>query len=46
MGAAVLVGTQKGLFVLTSEETRRDWWVEGPHLEVLPRCGTRSCGRW
>lgn len=35
MGAAVLVGTQKGLFVLTSEETRRDWWVEGPHLEVL-----------
>lgn len=38
MGAAVLVGTQKGLFVLTSDETRRDWWVEGPRLtgfEVL-----------
>ena len=32
MGAAVLVGTQKGLFVLTSDETRRDWSVEGPHL--------------
>ena len=32
MGAAVLVGTRKGLFVLTSGETRREWSVEGPHL--------------
>ena len=28
----VLVGTRKGLFVLTSDETRRDWKVDGPHL--------------
>src|SRR5256885_1932631 len=48
MGVAVLVGTRKGLFVLTSDETRRDWNVEGPHLtgfEVFhatrdPRDGT------
>src|SRR3954468_14049726 len=48
MGVAVLVGTQKGLFVLTGDETRRDWSVEGPHLtgfEVFhamrdPRTGT------
>src|ERR671929_217608 len=32
MGAAVLVGTRKGLFVLTSDETRREWAVEGPLL--------------
>ncbi|MFL5933256.1 MAG: exo-alpha-sialidase [Gaiellaceae bacterium] len=48
MGVAVLVGTRKGLFVLTSDETRRDWKLEGPHLtgfEVFhatrdPRDGT------
>jgi photosystem II stability/assembly factor-like uncharacterized protein len=48
MGVAVLVGTRKGLFVLTSDESRRDWKVEGPHLtgwEVFhavrdPRDGT------
>src|SRR5881392_2609063 len=48
MGVAVLVGTRKGLFVLTSDENRRDWKVEGPHLtgwEVFhamrdPRDGT------
>src|ERR671937_22861 len=48
MGVAVLIGTRKGLFVLTSDETRRDWKVEGPHLtgwEVFhamrdPRDGT------
>jgi photosystem II stability/assembly factor-like uncharacterized protein len=48
MGAAVLVGTQKGLFVLTSDDARRSWSVLGPHLtgwEVLhairdPRTGT------
>src|SRR5829696_5874144 len=32
MGVAVLVGTRKGLFVLTGDETRREWSVEGPHL--------------
>jgi photosystem II stability/assembly factor-like uncharacterized protein len=32
MGAAVLVGTRKGLFVLTSDESRREWALEGPHL--------------
>jgi photosystem II stability/assembly factor-like uncharacterized protein len=32
MGVAVLVGTRKGLFVLTSDEARREWSVEGPHL--------------
>ena len=32
MGVAVLVGTRKGLFVITSDESRRDWSVEGPHL--------------
>lgn len=49
MGAAVLVGTQKGLFVLTSDETRRDWSVEGPHLtafEVFHAMRDPSCGRW
>src|SRR6266511_1032991 len=48
MGVAVLVGTRKGLFVLTSNEARREWSVEGPHLtgwEVFhamrdPRDGT------
>src|SRR6266542_3974146 len=29
MGVAVLVGTRKGLFVLTSNEARREWSVEG-----------------
>ena len=28
----VLVGTRKGAFVLTSDEARRDWRVEGPHF--------------
>jgi hypothetical protein len=28
----VLVGTQKGLFVLVSGDDRRDWTIEGPHL--------------
>ncbi|WP_127782071.1 sialidase family protein [Rhodococcus sp. X156] len=29
-GARVLVGTRKGAFVLTSDERRRDWDVQGP----------------
>src|SRR4051794_17370816 len=28
----VLVGTRKGAFVLTSDEGRRRWQVEGPHF--------------
>ena len=28
----LLVGTRKGLFVLTADGTRRDWTVSGPHF--------------
>src|SRR5260370_35236739 len=28
----VLVGTRKGAFVMTSDERRKDWKVEGPHF--------------
>ena len=28
----VLVGTRKGAFVITSDGTRRDWKIEGPHF--------------
>jgi hypothetical protein len=28
----VLVGTHKGAFVITSDERRKDWKVEGPHF--------------
>jgi hypothetical protein len=28
----LLVGTRKGAFILTSDETRRDWSVAGPHF--------------
>ncbi|GAB3077325.1 WD40/YVTN/BNR-like repeat-containing protein [Micromonospora schwarzwaldensis] len=28
----VLVGTRKGAFLLTSDERRRDWTVDGPHF--------------
>ncbi|MDQ1395641.1 MAG: hypothetical protein QOG64_900 [Acidimicrobiaceae bacterium] len=31
-GVRVLVGTRKGAFVLTSDERRQDWQVEGPHF--------------
>jgi hypothetical protein len=31
-GVRVLVGTRKGAFVLTSDERRRDWQVDGPHF--------------
>jgi photosystem II stability/assembly factor-like uncharacterized protein len=31
-GVRLLVGTRKGAFVLTSDETRSDWRVEGPHF--------------
>jgi len=31
-GTRVLVGTRKGAFVLTSDEARTDWKVEGPHF--------------
>ena len=28
----VLVGTRKGAFILTADENRRSWSVEGPHF--------------
>jgi photosystem II stability/assembly factor-like uncharacterized protein len=31
-GIRVLVGTRKGAFVLSSDEQRRDWKVDGPHF--------------
>jgi hypothetical protein len=31
-GVRVLVGTRKGAFVLSSDEGRRDWEVDGPHF--------------
>jgi hypothetical protein len=31
-GVRVLVGTRKGAFVITSDEGRRDWKVDGPHF--------------
>jgi len=31
-GVRVLVGTKKGAFILTSDEKRKDWKVEGPHF--------------
>jgi hypothetical protein len=31
-GVRVLVGTRKGAFVLTSDEGRRQWQVDGPHF--------------
>lgn len=31
-GVRVLVGTRKGAFILTSDESRRDWEVTGPHF--------------
>jgi hypothetical protein len=31
-GVRVLVGTRKGAFVLTSDEGRKSWKVEGPHF--------------
>ena len=31
-GVRVLVGTRKGAFILTSDEKRENWQVEGPHF--------------
>lgn len=31
-GVRVLVGTRKGAFILTSDEGRRSWEIEGPHF--------------
>ena len=31
-GVRVLAGTRKGAFVLTSDGTRRQWEVSGPHF--------------
>jgi photosystem II stability/assembly factor-like uncharacterized protein len=32
MAVAVLVGTRKGLFVITGDESRREWSIDGPNL--------------
>jgi hypothetical protein len=32
VGVRVLVGTRKGAFILSSDEGRRDWQVDGPHF--------------
>ena len=31
-GVRVLVGTRKGAFILSSDGTRRNWQVSGPHF--------------
>ena len=31
-GTRVLVGTRKGAFILTSDEAREEWTVDGPHF--------------
>jgi hypothetical protein len=31
-GVRLLVGTKKGAFVLTSDERRREWRIDGPHF--------------
>src|SRR3954447_2089391 len=31
-GVRVLVGTRKGAFILTSDEGRQEWKVDGPHF--------------
>ena len=31
-GVRVLVGTKKGAFVISSDERRKDWNIEGPHF--------------
>src|SRR3954449_13032428 len=31
-GLRVLVGTRKGAFILTSDEKRENWQVDGPHF--------------
>lgn len=31
-GVRVLVGTRKGAFILTSNQERKDWQVDGPHF--------------
>ena len=48
MGALILAGTRKGLFLLRGDEGRRDWKLEGPllpgweifHAVLDPRDGT------
>src|SRR5690606_1609838 len=32
----LLIGTRKGLFVLSGDEDRRAWTLEGPHCETWP----------
>src|SRR3978361_2280508 len=32
----VLLGTKKGVFILDSDESRRDWTLSGPFCETWP----------
>jgi photosystem II stability/assembly factor-like uncharacterized protein len=44
----VLVGTNKGVFFYTSDPTRRDWRLTGPHLSgwaIFSLLGDSRCGR-
>ncbi|MDD9979571.1 MAG: exo-alpha-sialidase [Boseongicola sp.] len=34
MGIQVLVGTTKGLFLLSSDDARRSWKLDGPHCDL------------
>jgi photosystem II stability/assembly factor-like uncharacterized protein len=36
MRTILLVGTRKGLFLLESDEARRDWQLRGPYCEAWP----------
>ena len=31
-GVRLLVGTRKGAFVITADESRRNWKIDGPHF--------------
>ncbi len=44
-GVRLLVGTRKGAFILTSDASRRDWRVSGPHFagrEIYHLNGSRA----
>jgi hypothetical protein len=44
-GIRLLVGTQKGAFILTSDENRKDWKIDGPHFggwEIYHMTGSQA----